>query len=179
VTVRLFLRKIFIMSLEFIYKKANINDLCQLKQLAIISYEQFKEVLSVENCKKMDLFLTNDDTFIQLIQKSVVFVCAKNETIIGVAYLVPSGNATPIFDDDWCYVRMVGVNPEYRGRGIAKQLTQMCIEYAKNAGEKIIALHTSEFMNTAKHIYESIGFVRTKELDPIFDKKYWLYKLEL
>lgn len=63
---------------------------------------------------------------------------------------MPSDNPTEIFDADWSYIRMVGVLPDYQGKGIAKQLTQFCIEYAKQSKEKVIALHTSEFMNAAR-----------------------------
>jgi ribosomal protein S18 acetylase RimI-like enzyme len=100
------------------------------------------------------------------------------EKVIGMAYLVPSGNPTHIYPADWSYIRMVGVNPEYRGKGIAKRLTQMCVDYAKQSNEKIVSLHTSEKMDDARHIYESIDFTIYKEIDPIYEMKYWLYKLE-
>lgn len=74
---------------------------------------------------------------------------------------------------------MVAVNPKYRGHGISKKLTQNCIVYATKNGETTIALHTSEFMNAARYIYESLGFERIKELEPLFGKRYWLYQLEL
>ena len=74
---------------------------------------------------------------------------------------------------------MVGVKPKYRGQAIAKTLTQMCIDFAKQSNEKTIALHTSEFMDAARHIYEGIGFKVLKEIPPLFGKKYWLYTLEL
>lgn len=96
-----------------------------------------------------------------------------------MAYLVSKGNPTDIFDKDWCYIRMVGVDPKYSGNGIGKKLTQMCIEYAKKNNEQIIALHTSEFMNKARHIYEKIGFKVIKELAPRYGKKYWLYILDI
>ena len=99
--------------------------------------------------------------------------------LIGMAYLVPSGNPTHIYPADWSYIRMVGVHPEYRGMGIAKRLTQMCVDHARQANEKIVGLHTSEKMDDARHIYESIGFKIDKELDTIYGMRYWLYKLEL
>jgi ribosomal protein S18 acetylase RimI-like enzyme len=74
---------------------------------------------------------------------------------------------------------MVGVNPKYRGAGISKKLTQNCIEHATKNGEEVIALHTSEFMDAARYVYESLGFKKVKELDPIFGKQYWLYQLKL
>jgi len=72
-----------------------------------------------------------------------------------------------------------GVNPRYGNQGIGKKLTQMCIDHAKKLNEKIIALHTSEFMHAARHIYASLGFTIVKEIEPIFGKKYWLYHLNI
>lgn len=88
-------------------------------------------------------------------------------------------NTANAADRRWTYIRMVGVNPKYRGHGIAKDLTKMCIDFAKQNNEKTIALHTSEFMDAARHIYESIGFKVLEETLPIFGKKYWLYTLDL
>jgi ribosomal protein S18 acetylase RimI-like enzyme len=73
---------------------------------------------------------------------------------------------------------MVGVDPAYRGQGIAKTLTKMCIDHARYNNEKTIALHTSEFMGPARHIYESMGFKVQYEI-PLFGKRYWIYKLDL
>ncbi|HTA61317.1 MAG TPA: GNAT family N-acetyltransferase, partial [Bacteroidia bacterium] len=99
--------------------------------------------------------------------------------IIGMAYIVSSGNPWDIFKAEWSYIRMVGVNPAYGGQGIAKALTSMCINHAVKTNEKIIALHTSEFMNAARHIYESLGFKILQPIEPRFGKKYWLYTLSI
>ena len=74
---------------------------------------------------------------------------------------------------------MVGVNPNFEGNGIGKHLTQMCIDSAKSLNESVVALHTSEFMSAARHIYEALGFKQIKELTPRYGKRYWLYTLEL
>jgi ribosomal protein S18 acetylase RimI-like enzyme len=55
----------------------------------------------------------------------------------------------------------------------------MCIDKAKQTKEKTIALHTSEFMDAARHIYESLGFKVLHEIAPRLGKKYWLYTLDL
>ena len=73
-------------------------------------------------------------------------------------YLVSSGNPTKLFKENWSYIRFLGVNTKYRGNGIGKKLTELCIENAKETNEKHIALHTSEFMDSARKIYEKIGF---------------------
>ena len=55
----------------------------------------------------------------------------------------------------------------------------MCIDNARENGEKIIGLHTSEVMDTARHMYESLGFTVYKEIDRIFGVRYWLYNMNL
>jgi ribosomal protein S18 acetylase RimI-like enzyme len=160
-----------------LYRQGSIADLKQLKELGVASYSEYRAVLTEDNWETMDVFLNNEAALIQLIEKANVFVCADQDLIIGMAYLIPKGNPTHIYPADWSYIRMVGVNPNYRGKGIAKQLTQHCIDFAKQTGENVIALHTSEYMDAARHIYESLGFECLKEIDPIYGKRYWLYKL--
>ena len=165
--------------MEYKYRIGTIEDKEKLRKLGLISYRQFKKVLTEENWNKMNAFLTAEDSYLDLLSKSKCFICETNYEIIGMAFLVSKGNPTDIFRRDWCYIRMVGVNPEYGGKGIGKKLTQMCIDSARETKEKIIALHTSEFMDVARHIYESIGFEQTKELEPLYGKKYWVYQLEI
>jgi ribosomal protein S18 acetylase RimI-like enzyme len=164
---------------NLIYREGSPGEKKSLQQLGILSYNQFSKILSPAGWNTMDRFLNNDDMWDQLVNGSKIFICENKEKIIGMAYLVPSGNHTHIYPADWSYIRMVGVNPEYRGKGIAKRLTQMCVDYARQSNEKIVGLHTSEKMDDARHIYESIGFTIFKEIDPIYGMKYWLYKLDL
>jgi ribosomal protein S18 acetylase RimI-like enzyme len=164
---------------HLIYRDGLIKEKESLKQLGILSYNQFSKILSPADWNTMDRFLNNDTMWDQLVNGSKIFVCEDDEKIIGMAYLLPSGNPTHIYPADWSYIRMVGVNPEYRGKGIAQRLTQMCVDYARQSNEKIVGLHTSEKMDDARHIYESVGFAIYKEIGPVYGMKYWLYKLEL
>ena len=164
---------------NFTYRNITLNDLQQLKQLGIISYGQFSNVLEPQHFNTLNTFLHDEDKLTQLISKSTGFAYLHNNQIIGMAFIIASGNPWEIFKADWSYIRMVGVNPAYQGQGIAKTLTSMCINHAIKTNEKIIALHTSEFMNAARHIYESLGFKILQEIEPRFGKKYWLYTLNI
>jgi len=164
---------------KFSYQVGTINDIDQLQDLGIIAYKQFQSVLTPDNWEIFNGNLQNRQKFIDILKIAKCFVCLDNDKIVGVAYLIPSGNPTDIFKPEWSYIRMVGVNPKYRGQGIARKLTEMCIDFAKQNNEKTIALHTSEFMDAARHLYESIGFKVLKEIPPLFGKKYWLYTMDL
>lgn len=153
------------MKAELKYRKASLSDFNKLKALGIESYSEFSKVLTKTNWNKMNSFLENDVNLTKLINQSTVFVCEKDSNIIGMIYLVPRGNPTELFQENWSYIRFLGVNTKFRGHGIGKKLTDLCMEYAKETNEKYMALHTSEFMDSARAIYEKRGFKRTKEIE--------------
>lgn len=158
------------------YRTGTGDDLEELQKLAVASYSQFKTALTDDNWNTFNGFLHDRKRFIDILKIAKCFVCQDGDKIIGVAYIIPSGHPTDLFKADWSYIRMVGVDPNYRGLGIAKTLTKMCIDHAAQTGEKTIALHTSEFMDAARHIYESMGFKAQQEFS-LFGKRYWLYTL--
>lgn len=165
--------------MELKYREGHKEDREQLRALSIISYSPFQRVLTEDNWNTLSDKLHAESSYTSMLEMAQCYVCEVEDKIVGVAYLVPSGNPTEIFDTTWSYIRMVGVDPEFRGKGIAKKLTEHCIAFARQTDEEIIALHTSEFMDAARALYEALGFKRIKEIDPIFGKKYWLYQLEL
>lgn len=171
--------QVFYMVNQLSYRTGSEDDLKQLQKLGIASYGQYAKVLTPENFAILDAFLHNEQAWRDLFEKATSFVSVDHDVIVGMAYLISSGNPTDIYQEDWCYIRMVGVHPHYTGRGIAKTLTKVCIDKAKEWNEKTIALHTSEFMDAARHIYESLGFKVLKEIPPRFGKRYWVYTLDI
>ena len=164
--------------MQLTYRKGNLSDKEQLQQLGLLSYGQFEKMLAPNHWQNMETFLTAPNSYSELLSASTPFVCEHDGKIAGMAFLIPKGNPTDIFDKDWSYIRMVGVDPAYSGNGIGQKLTQMCIDLARETQENVIALHTSEFMDNARH-YENLGFKQTKEIAPLYGKKYWLYLLNL
>jgi len=164
---------------KFVFRRGSVDDGVQLKELANIAYGQYAEVLGEEHWATMKRNINDEERFQFLLRRAAIFVCEDNGKIAGVAYLMPSGTPNPLFDERWSHIRMVGVRPEYGGMGIAKRLTIMCIDHARQTKETTIALHTSEFMNAARHIYESLGFKVLKDIGLIHGKQYWIYTLRI
>jgi ribosomal protein S18 acetylase RimI-like enzyme len=170
--------KTIIMNLT--YRQGTKDDLQGLKELGIKSWTPFQKELTAENWNSLKQRISNDKTYEELIDQSTCIVCVTDiDNIIGMAFIVPNGNPTDIYLKDWSYIRFVSVDPDFGGQGIGRKLTAMCIDKAKENGEKIVALHTSEIMNNARHIYESLGFEILREIDQRLGKRYWLYKLDL
>jgi ribosomal protein S18 acetylase RimI-like enzyme len=166
-------------NIDLTYRIGATNNVEQLQSLGIIAYGQFQNTLTPDNWVIFNGNLQDKQKFIDILNLATCFVCLDNDEIVGAAYIIPNGNPTDLFKKEWAYIRMVAVNPNYQGQGIAKALTKMCIDIARENNEKTIALHTSEFMDAARHIYESIGFKVLQEIPPLFGKRYWLYTLDL
>lgn len=161
-------------------REGNSNDLHQVKKLALETWQQYREILTEENWTRLSSTLNNDETYNRLLTASYAFVCENDEgEIVAMSFLVPSGNPTEIYSSDQSYIRFVTVSASCAGLGLGQRLTEKCIEKARQTGEQLVALHTSEFMDKARHIYEKLGFRVIRDLPEILGKRYWLYELHL
>ena len=162
------------------FRKATINDLEGLKALGIKAWSPYKNDLAPKHWNSLWQSLSNDTTYTDLLKISETIVCEDEEhNIIGMAFLVPTGNPTDIYDVNWCYLRFVSVDPAHQGKAIGITLTKLCIDRALKNNETVMALHTSEIMYGARHIYEKLGFRILKAIPPRLGIKYWLYTLDL
>jgi ribosomal protein S18 acetylase RimI-like enzyme len=161
------------------YRAADQKDIPALRELGLASYGRLKKHLTPENWTKMETLLTSDQTFPLLVRDCHSFVCEENGRLLGMAYLVPSGNPTKVYSAETSYIRMVGVHPDAGGKGIAQSLTKLCVEKAKETDEKMISLHSAEIMYDARHIYEKLGFKKIRLLDEHYGLVYWLYEMKL
>lgn len=59
------------------------------------------------------------------------------------------------------YLLNVYVEPEFRGRGLARELLEMAMNDARQRGINVMSLHASEF---GKPLYERNGFKSTNEM---------------
>ena len=94
-----------------------------------------------------------------------------------VFYFPPGKSDGVIFPRPWASLRLLGVAPMARGRGLSRRLTEWCIARARAAGAACIGLHTSEAMTTARDLYERMGFVVDGDLPTNFGLRYWRYRL--
>lgn len=62
-------------------------------------------------------------------------------------------------------IRLLGVDPRFRGSGAGRALTSACIQLARDAGHAQVILHSTQAMRIAWGLYERMGFVRSEDLD--------------
>lgn len=112
--------------------------------------------------------------------RTTVLVAVDDGRILGTATLeldARIGDLTEPLLPEEAHVRMVGVHPEARGRGIGRALMEACIEMTRAAGKTVLTLNTTERMKTARRMYESMGFQR--EPDRVFDDGFVLLSYRL
>ena len=65
----------------------------------------------------------------------------------------------------WTGIRLLAVQPDGRGLGIARALMNECLRRSRQLGAHTLGLHTTELMAVARGMYERMGFVRVPEFD--------------
>ena len=80
---------------------------------------------------------------------------------------------------DEAHVRMLGVDPAARGRGVGKALMTGSIRIAREHGKTVMTLNTTQRMKAAQRMYESMGFVREPDWNVSEDFVLLSYRLTL
>lgn len=68
------------------------------------------------------------------------------------------------YSDNHIYINQISVNEEHRGKGAGKLLFDAVLEFAKKKDIKRIGLDYWVKNESAKHIYENLGFNIEKEV---------------
>jgi ribosomal protein S18 acetylase RimI-like enzyme len=96
--------------------------------------------------------------------RALVLVALDDGRILGSATLELGARIDPDEDPplapDEAHIRMLGVDPDERGRGVARALMDACFDEARSHGKRRMSLHTTQRMPTAQAMYEGLGFER-------------------
>jgi GNAT superfamily N-acetyltransferase len=94
----------------------------------------------------------------------VVLVAVDDGRVVGTATLYLDDGSEQWRPGDAMF-RFLAVDPAARGRGVGRALFDACLTRARAAGKRRMALHTTEWMTTARAMYERAGFHREPEGD--------------
>jgi ribosomal protein S18 acetylase RimI-like enzyme len=99
--------------------------------------------------------------------RATVLVALVDGVIAGSATLELDSRVTPSTAEplarDEAHLRMLGVSPEQRGRGVARRLMSACVALARERGKRRLTLETSPLMIAAQRLYTTMGFTSTGE----------------
>ena len=146
-------------------------DAENLNRLAVSAFEQFRH--HYEDWPAMLAGLSKTSA---LSASGEIIVAELQRKFAGaVAYFGPDSQKAAFFDQRWPIIRMLVVDPAFRGKGIGQALSDACIARARRDGSPIIALHTSPIMSVALPMYLKMGFAKAHDAPPIFGVAYAVY----
>jgi len=122
------------------------ESLCALQNLAFTSSWGFRPNM-VEEIR----YLVNTSW---CSPEGILFI---NEGQIKVGYCWTMDHPT---DREKGWIRMIGINPTYRGRGLGRAVLIAGIEYLRKRGKQEIELLVYSRNQSAKRLYQSTGFKR-------------------
>jgi len=85
---------------------------------------------------------------------SAFFVLEENGRIIGGAGIAQLDK----FEGNVCELQKMYFLPEGRGRGLGRQMIEICLKKAKNIGFEKCYLETLPYMKDARKLYAKVGF---------------------
>ena len=139
-------------------------DAPQVNRLALAAFEQFKTHYS-----DWPAMAAGVARMAVLSEDGEIILAEHDDKIVGAVVYVPPGRPKPsCFETGWPIIRMLVVDPDHRGLGAGRGLTEACLARARRDGSPVIALHTSPFMTVALSMYIGMGFERLREGPAIF-----------
>lgn len=100
-------------------------------------------------------------------ERTMILVAVEDGRILGSVTLelegrTEEGDDHPLQPDE-AHIRMLGVDPAARRRGVARMLMDACFAEARAAGKRRFSLNTTQRMRAAQAMYEAMGFRRTED----------------
>jgi ribosomal protein S18 acetylase RimI-like enzyme len=131
-----------------------------------ISYDQIQALLTRShqtNAEKNLLYATASQTteqFVRKIQGGVCFVALLD----GTDQLIGTVSVTPIRQNYWYHhgpaalVKLMGVDPDFRGMRISSALLEKSMEYARQQGFSVMVTDSAEENTAIRHLFTGHGF---------------------
>jgi GNAT superfamily N-acetyltransferase len=147
------------------------SDAEEVNRIAVEAFSQFRDRYQDWAAMHASLSTKSD-----LSASGEVIIAELQHACAGaVAYFGPHRPKAAFFDQNWPIIRMLVVDPAFRGKGIGRALTDECITRARRDGSPIVALHTSPIMTVALPMYLRMGFAKAYDAPPIRGVPYSVY----
>lgn len=149
---------------EIVVEELLEADKARVQKLLVESYQQYEN--GFDDPKFWESYLEDIITSLDSTDVDRILIARDDQEILGTVQLFEtaekaySGHPVHI---NAPFIRLLGVHPNARGRGVAQKLLTACVDYAKEKNAKSIYLFTGDPMIKAIQLYEYYGFVRDIE----------------
>ncbi len=153
-------------------RSAVVEDLPAVRRIVSTAYAEFEPWLTPANWARL---IANIAKVIEPGAPGLLRVARLGDQLAGtVTYLPPGPKDYQRVPPEWAVIRVLGVDPALRGRGVARALTEDCLALARTDHAPVVGLHTAEMMVAARALYEGAGFVHHREFTHL-DLRFCIY----
>jgi len=144
-------------------REAAPHERAAIRDLLTTAYAQYRTAIPAEIWGRYRSDLLDLDRHARSGQ---LLVATLDGAIAGYTAFYPDATAQGLgWPTGWASGRGLAVDPRHRGRGIAESLMLACEIRAAQSHAPVFAFHTSDFMRTARALYERLGYRRAPEFD--------------
>ena len=151
-------------------REAMSSEFDEIGQLMINVYSHLQDFPSMDEQPGYYKMLANIGDFTKNPDTKLLVAASPESKILGgvvyfgdMKYYGSGGTATEAINASG--IRLLAVDPNTRGMGVGKALTQVCIQNARDRKQSEVILHTTKAMEIAWGMYEKMGFKRSPDLD--------------
>jgi ribosomal protein S18 acetylase RimI-like enzyme len=148
---------------KILIREARAEELAAVESLVKAAYREFQELVPAAGWERWMASIAETVRS----PDGALIVAESGGRLCGAVQFYP--DATRSAQGQWPpgsgTIRILGVEPRCRGRGLGTRLTEECLRRARELKLPTIFLYTGEFMLSARHIYEKLGFNRAPEFD--------------
>ena len=144
-------------------REAGPQELDEIESLVKTAYREFQPIFPAERWRAwMDNIWETVHSGV-----GVAIVAEAWGKIRGVIKFYPHAGQAGLgtWPKESASMRILAVHPKNRGQGYGTLLVRECVRRAQALKLPQLYLYTGTFMLAARHIYESLGFVRAPEFD--------------
>lgn len=162
-------------------REASANEWTAVADLTRAAYEQYgadadPDFWEMYQTNTRETLLT-DEQIVRIVETDGNVIAAS------VIYVPPYERkfGDRVVHNPYPEMRLLSVHPDYRNRGLADRLIEICEKRAREEGFAKMTLHTTRLMTVAKAMYERRGYTRFEEIDfePVAGFVVWGYIKDL
>lgn len=167
-------------SRAIVIRDAEQSDVEAVRAVLLEAYAEYEFLLPRERWEQYKL---NIEDSVSNAKAKARIVAELDGDIVGSVFLYDSSEAAygdPDMNIHSPIMRLLAVNQNVRGLGVATALIRASVAQSLNWGAETLHLHTSDMMSSAVRLYERLGFVRAIDKDIIKgDSVVKSYRLQL
>jgi GNAT superfamily N-acetyltransferase len=164
--------------INLVIRDARPEELEAVSDLLREAYREYEQYFPGDAWEE---YLANVRDVRSRLAEAQLIVAELDGRLAGTVTLYLDQKYSDVWPAGWAGIRLLGVYPAFRGKGIGRALMDECLRRCRSAGFKVVGLHTGDMMKTAQRMYEAMGFERAPEFDfhPGPDHVVMAYKLRL